>query len=154
METGYKTQVGTPLRMAGVDTNPHPPFRAPNPNSNPFPFFQKKPTHVTPFKVFSQTRGIPRTIPCRTNLGVDSPFFSTIVLSKNRMRFPSVSEGFLERFGSLVSEWGRYPLEQRQPRARDKDARKATGSNVPWPNLRVSHMAVAVKTNGIPFWGR
>ena len=34
-------------------------------------------------------------------LGVDSRFFSTIVLSKNRIRFPWVSGGFLERFGSL-----------------------------------------------------
>ena len=32
-------------------------------------------------------------------LGVDSPFFSTIILSKNRIRFPRVSGGFLE--GSL-----------------------------------------------------
>ena len=35
-----------------------------------------------------------------TPLGVDFPFCSTIVLFKNRIRFPKVSGG-LERFGSL-----------------------------------------------------
>ena len=46
-----------------------------------------------------------------TILGVASPFFSTIVLSENQP-FPQVAEGFLERFGSLGSEWKReVPLE-------------------------------------------
>ena len=35
-----------------------------------------------------------------TTLGVDSPFFSAIVLFKNQP-FPRVFGGFLERFGSL-----------------------------------------------------
>ena len=34
-------------------------------------------------------------------LGVDAPFFPTIVLSKTQIRFPWVSGGFLERSGSL-----------------------------------------------------
>ena len=34
-------------------------------------------------------------------LGLHSPFFSTIVLSKNRIRLFWVSGGFVERFGSL-----------------------------------------------------
>ena len=38
---------------------------------------------------------------CRTVLMVDSPFFSNIVLSKNRIRFPPVSGGVLDIFGSL-----------------------------------------------------
>ena len=34
-------------------------------------------------------------------LGVDSPFFSTIVLFSHRICFPRVFHGFLKRFGSL-----------------------------------------------------
>ena len=46
-----------------------------------------------------------------TLLGVDSPFFSTIFLFENHL-FPHVFSGFLERFGSLGSEWKwKVPLE-------------------------------------------
>ena len=38
-------------------------------------------------------------------LGVDSPFFSAVLLFNNQIRFPLVFGGFLERFGSLGSEW-------------------------------------------------
>ena len=38
---------------------------------------------------------------CGEARGVDSPFFSAIVLVKNRIHFPGVFAGFLERFGSL-----------------------------------------------------
>ena len=39
-------------------------------------------------------------------LGVDSPFFPTKVLFEHRPFFSGLLGGFLERFGSLGSEWG------------------------------------------------
>ena len=65
--------------------------------------------------VFLKQEGSFRNVP-RPNrnlswvLGVGSPFFSTIVLSKNRICFLWVSGGFLERrIPDPRQEWGRYP---------------------------------------------
>ena len=53
--------------------------------------------HVFPFCVVSLI------------LGVDSPFFSAIVLFQNRSPILCNFGGWLERFGSLGLEWGSYP---------------------------------------------
>ena len=49
-------------------------------------------------------------------LRVDSPFFPTIVLFENRIRFPEFSGYFLERFGSLGSDFGNGKGSTRDPR--------------------------------------
>ena len=56
-----------------------------------------------------------------TFLGVEIPFpfFSSILLSKNRIRFPWASGGFLERFGSL--------------KRMDKEGTPRSLTNNPWP---------------------
>ena len=65
-------------------------------------------------------------------LGVDSLFFSAIVLFKNRIRFFffRVSGGFLERRIPGKNGHGRYPwnVEQRKPKTAEASQRWAMSS--------------------------
>ena len=61
-------------------------------------------------------------------IGVDSPFFSTIALSRKKGRFPKVSGGFLERRIPGKNGNGRYRLNYSPSHSRMSEAERATVS--------------------------